>query len=63
MDDPAHRRIVPWDYTGFGFVFDRGQYDAAFAELQPALTAERKRLDAEQAERWARIEARQEGSA
>ncbi len=63
MDDPAHRRIVPWDYAGFGFAFDRGQYDAAFAELQPALIAERKRLDAEQAERWARIEARQEWTA
>lgn len=63
LDDPAHRRIVPWDYKGMGFVFDPSQYDAAFAELQPALTAERKRLDAERAERWARIEAQQKGFA
>lgn len=63
LDDPAHRRIVPWDYKELGFAFDRSQYDAAFAELLSALNAERQRLDAEQADRWARIQAQQKGFA
>lgn len=63
LDDPAHRRIVPWDYKELGFAFDPSQYDAAFAELQSAFNVELQRLDAEQSERWARIEARQEWTA
>ena len=62
LDDPAHQRIVPWDYSALGcFSFDRKEYDAAFAALKPALIAERKRFDAERAELMASIEARQEG--